>query len=180
MESHGFFGAGNNQPLDSSLTLLSGKNVGYSLQHSGTQILTPADTSEDVLATIPVPAGAMGPNGFLRIYTLWGMTGSTNAKTMRVRLGGIGGTMHWSSGAIVTASLIIVNSMSHIFNRGAQNSQVGVGTIAPGVGAGTISLPTTGAIDTSVPQDLVITGQKASAGEVLALDAYSVELFYKA
>jgi hypothetical protein len=151
----------------------------YVLANSGAQILTPADTTEDVLATIPIPAGAMGPNGFLRINSLWGFTGSTNAKSMRIRLGGISGTVYWFSTAIVSATFVTLSMMAHIFNRGAQNSQVATGTITGGISVGNVGLPPTGTIDTSVSQDLVITGQKASAGEVLALDAYSVEIFPK-
>lgn len=171
---------GSFQPADSSLALLAGKDVGYVLARSAAQVLTPADTTEDVLATIVIPAGAMGANGFLRIHTLWGFTGSTNAKSMRIRLGGIGGTQFWFSTALATASIIELSALAHIFNRNAANSQVGTGTIAGGIGAGTAALPATGSIDTSVSQNLVITGQKASAGETLALDAYSVEIFPKA
>lgn len=167
---------GSFQPADSSLALLAGKDVGYVLARSAAQVLTPADTTEDVLATIAIPAGAMGANGFLRIFTIWSFTSSANAKTMRARLGGIGGTIHGIGPS--TNGFQELQGVTMIFNRNAANAQVGTGLLANGfIGS---SAPTTGAIDTSIAQNLVFTGQKASAGETLALDAYSVEIFPKA
>jgi hypothetical protein len=52
-----------------------------------------ADTNENILATITIPAGAMGLNGILRVYADYTVTNNANAKTLRVRLSGIGGTV---------------------------------------------------------------------------------------
>lgn len=139
------------------------------LASSAVAVSCPADTSEDTLATITVPA--MSINGILRIFTLWSMTGSTNNKIPRVKLGG---TAFFAS-TVATGTVVGLMDERWIMNRGATNSQVGFqsGTLGQATSA---AANTTGAIDTSVPTTLLITGQKASAGETLTLDAYLVEL----
>lgn len=135
----------------------------------------PVDTTEDVLASIPLIASVMGPNGILRLTTLWSFTNSANVKTMRARLGGIGGTQ------FMNIPLTANDSLHHqclIRNRGALNSQVGAAagglSGSSGFGAGAVVVP--GAIDTSAATTLVITGQKATGAETLTLEAYLLEL----
>ena len=131
-----------------------------------------ADTNENILATITVPAGAMGLNGILRIYTLFTYTNSGNNKTTRVRFGGIGGTVYGSDVFTTTATF---SDMRIIQNRGAANSQVGMKASA-GVFTSSTAAVITSAIDTSAATTVVITAQKASAGETMTLEAYMVEL----
>jgi hypothetical protein len=134
-----------------------------------------ATTTEDIFATINVPAGAMGLSGILRVLTAWSVTNSANNKTLSVRLGGIGGTAYFSSTYTTIASCIDLHCIQ---NRGAANSQVSfVQSPSPagGLGAGAGALKT-GAVDTSVAQTVVITGQKGLAGETITLESYIVEL----
>lgn len=131
-----------------------------------------ADTAENILATINVPAGAMGLNGKLRLYTLFTVTSSANNKTLRARLGGIGGTIFY--GVTVTTT-VTVTDQRIISNRGAANSQVGPGDNSASFSQSN-TVATTGAISTAAATTLVITGQKASAGETLTLEDYLVEL----
>lgn len=146
------------------------------LAKSAVPVACPADTSEDVLATITIPAGAMGPNGALRISSNWTVTNSANNKSLRIRLGGIGGTQFLLQ--VLTGS-IAVSDLRMIQNRGAANSQVGGPAQMPATTlSGTACV--TSAVDTSVSTTLVITGQKALAGEVLTLESYLVELIYGA
>lgn len=133
------------------------------------------DTVEAVLATIAVPASAMGPNGILRVTLLWSYTNSANGKIKRVRLGGAAGTVLMQQ--TNTTSATIRHHML-IQNRNAQNAQIAgqyVGTFA----ASSVA-HATAAIDTSVAQDLVISGQLANAGDSVTLEAYVVELAYGA
>lgn len=130
-----------------------------------------ADTNENILATITIPAGAMGLNGQLRVTTLWTVTNSVNNKVIRVRLGGIGGTAYLGNTLTTSASAADTRVIS---NRGAANSQVGWQS---GLGTGgSSSAVQTSAIDTSAATTLVITGQKATAGETLTLESYLCEL----
>lgn len=134
----------------------------------------PADTNENILATVNIAAGEMGLNGILRVTTLWTFTNSANAKNLRWRLGGIGGTAFLDATQTTTATY---SDRRDIQNRGAANSQVGWAATATAGGAGaSTSAVTTGAIDTSAATTIVITGLKASAGETITLERYLVEL----
>lgn len=149
----------------------------YVLAQSSVAVTAPADTTEDTLATITIPAGAMGPNGRLRITTVWTITNSVNNKTLRIRLSGIGGTQFMNS---IQTLVTTVRDQHEIQNRNSASSQLGWNAASSG-GFGTSSnAVVTGAIDTSVQTTLVITGQKATSGEVLTLESYIVELFYAA
>lgn len=127
-------------------------------------------TSEEALATVTLPAP--GPNGGYEIRTVWTMTNGANAKTPRVRLGGISGTAFLNAAKTTIAS----NSDIHrIRNRGATNSQVGSGSASVAVGDSGSAI-VTGALDWSAALDLVITGQKAVGTETLTLESYEVWL----
>lgn len=145
------------------------------LAKSGAAVNTPADTSEDTLATITIPANAMGANGFLRITTLWTFTSSGNNKTPRIRFSGAAGTIYMNPVFTATVGLA---QMTVIANRGATNSQVGFASAATngGLGVSSASANVTSSVDTTAATTVVITGQKASAGETLTLESYLVEL----
>lgn len=142
------------------------------LAQSAVAASCPADTTEDVLATITVPANAMGPNGRLRITTIWSYTNSANTKTMKVRFGGTGGTQYLSTGQTTTASM---RHMVEIANRNSVSSQVG-GPSSSSSFATAGGNPVTSARDTTAAQDIVISGQKALSSETLTLESYLIEL----
>lgn len=149
---------------------------GLILGAGGAAINTPADTSEDTLATIVVPAGVMGANGFLRISTLWSFTSSANNKTPRIRFSGASGTIYMNPVFTTTVGLA---QLTIIANRNAANSQVGFASAATngGLGTSSASAAVTSSVDTTAASSIVITGQKASAGETLTLEYYLVEVF---
>lgn len=131
------------------------------------------NTNETTLATVAIPAGAMGLNGSLRVTTLWSCTNSGNNKTMRARLGGIGGSAFLAAVATTSASMRVMSILS---NRDAANSQVGFPSgNSAGTGTSTGAIFTS-AVDTSAEQTLVLTAQLASAGETITLESYQVEL----
>lgn len=130
----------------------------------------PADTTEDTLATITVPANTLGLNGALRIWTWWTMTSSVNNKTLRIRYSGAAGTVYAAPALTTSASLV---GLTVIGNRGATNSQVGGPSTTIANSAAAI---VTSAVDTTAATTIVITGQKASAGETLTLEGYIVEV----
>jgi hypothetical protein len=132
------------------------------------------DTLEAALATIAIPAGAMGPNGQLRVTTQWTYTNSANAKTLRVRFGGTSGTPYLAQSSTTTASAVFQN---RIANRGAANSQIGNSNTSFGATTGAV---VTSAVDTSAAVNLVITGVLANAGDTVTLESYLVELSYGA
>jgi len=120
----------------------------------------------------------MGANGMLRIWTLWTMTSSANSKTMKTHFGGVGGPAYMNLSGFASTSAF--QGVTMIRNRNSQSSQIGY---TPGASSGLSSNASsnlTSSQDTSTSQDIVITGQKASSGETLTLEAYTVELYYKA
>ena len=145
---------------------------GRILAQSGVALPSANSTGEQALATITIPGGTLGPNGAVLVRHLWTFTNNANVKTVRVRLGGISGTIH---SAIAGASALTYKGHCMIMNRGAQDSQVGQ-VADTSIFTTSVNALVTGAIDTSVDQDLIISIQKATGTDVGTLEAYSVEL----
>lgn len=146
----------------------------YVIGMSAVAVSVSATTAEEVLATIAIPAGAMGANGAIRVHLQWTVTNSADDKTLRTRLGGIGGTAFRE---IVTTAVVSVTDTLVIINRNSASSQVGRGANAATYGFGTTGAAVaTGTINTANAQDLVITGQKETSGDVLRLESYIVEI----
>lgn len=143
------------------------------LAQSGAASPVTGTTNETTLATIVVPAGAMGLNGVLRIRPKFTYTGSTNLKTLRVRLGG---STLWSGTNASNASNLGSEPYIDIQNRNSVSSQIGMPADAAGVNLQIVGAFLTAAIDTSAAQNLTITGQLASSGETITLEAYNVEI----
>lgn len=133
-------------------------------------------TAETTLATITIPANAMGPNGMVRVTTLWTSTGNNGTKDPRVRFGGVSGAAYSPQQHTASASTISQMAQTRIANRNATNSQVGHVSGAGVGGWGQSSAVTTSAIDTTAAQDIVISGQLANAADSLTLQSYLVEL----
>lgn len=133
----------------------------------------PANTSENALATISIPGGIMGPNGSIEILYTYRFTNNANNKIMRLRFSGIGGTAFQDRLVTTqqTSQLLTI-----ISNAGATNSQVGMGVGSTGIGETTNPIVTS-AVDTTVNQTVVITGQKANAADTLELVRYRVVIY---
>lgn len=145
----------------------------YVISKSAVAASNTATTNEEALATITLPP--LSANAIIRINTSWICTNGANSKTFRIRLGGLGGTAFMS----ITSTTIDMAILSRIIqNQNATNSQKSNAwlTATGSEQTGGSVVPVTGAIDTSVSTSLVITGQKASAGDILTLSSYSVEL----
>jgi hypothetical protein len=146
----------------------------YVLAQSGTAVTAAVDTNENILGTATIPASAMGTLALVRVTASWTCNNSANVKTIRVRLGGAAGTIY-HSGALTSST----GGMQFVWvqNANAANAQVGGGY---GFVVGGTSLlgvtKTTSAIDTSASTTLVITAQKATAGDTMTLDNFTVEL----
>lgn len=150
----------------------------FDFSHGGSTRAAPANTSENILQTVTLPGGTMGANGRLFIVTHWNQTNNANVKTARVRLGGIGGTAF--ADVPITSS---TNShlLTEIWNQNSASSQRGGVPAANSAPFGTYgSASVTAAVNTASSVDLVITGQKATAGDTLELLFHSVLLFYGA
>lgn len=131
------------------------------------------NTTETILATIPVPAGIMGVNGALRIAADWTTTNSANDKTLRIRLGGIGGAVLTG-----TAFTTVANAFHRmmVVNRNSASSQWVSTDRSRATDIVSSYEATTAAVNTAVAQDLVITGQLETGTETITLENYIVEL----
>lgn len=152
--------------------------VWYTIGQSGAPSSVTGTTNETVLATVTIPAGAMGPNGVIRVTTISTNTALTGTnKTLRYRLGGISGTLFCSSGNTTnTASSL----QRMIWNRNSESSQVGFISTSTGsyvTGTGALGTAT---VNTAVEQNFVITGLLADATETITLESYLVEILFGA
>lgn len=160
-------------------TFAAGTGLPYILARSFVLASHTGDTSETTLATITVPAGAMGANGILRITTQWSHTSSGNNKTLFVRFSGAAGTAYLNNNVTTTAS---TRDQRLISNRNATNSQVGtnLGAVSTGGWGSNANAVVTSAVDTTAATTIVIRCQLASSGETITLEGYLVELLYGA
>lgn len=131
-------------------------------------IASPADTNENTLASVVVPANALGKSGLIRVRAFWTLTSSVNNKTIAIKFGAT---------AIVSNVHTTVAGVDHDViagNAGATNSQVASSrTITP---AAIIGAETTAAIDTTADVTISFNATKASAGETATLKGFIVEI----
>jgi hypothetical protein len=157
---------------------VEGKALPYVFAQSGTAVSVSAVTSEETLATITIPGGAMGPNGWVGVSTIWSCNNDADAKTGRVRVGGGAGTaffgVNMSSNVGLSRAVYVVNSNS----ASSQKANIAGGN-AGGTGVFTSAAPTA-SVNTASDWDLVITGQKADSADTLTLEAYQVIICYGA
>lgn len=130
-------------------------------------------TNETALATISIPAGAMGTSRILRVTTIWTSTTAGSAKTCRVRFGGIAGTSY--AAITLSSTTITARSQIQIGNRGSASSQIGGSAVFAGFGTST-SANITSSVNTANAVDLVLSGTLVSGADTVTLESYLVEL----
>jgi len=140
---------------------------------SATGMSTTGDTNENTLATITIPAGAMGANGIVRITTVSSHTNSGNTKILRIKFGG---TTYASISVTTTATH---RQQTQIANRNSASSQIGSNTSASSFGASS-GAAVTSSVDTASAVTVLITGQNGLGSETITLESYLVEVIYKA
>ncbi|HSH96047.1 MAG TPA: hypothetical protein VK968_18010 [Roseimicrobium sp.] len=134
---------------------------------SATAIALTSSTTETTLVTVTIPAGMMTGSGSLLVTTLWSCTNNANAKTARVRFGGT------QFMYLPLASMASARMQTQIFNRGSGSQISAPGNLSFGTSVG--SLPT-GSIDTTIDQNVTITGTLANGADTMTLEAYTVQI----
>ncbi len=129
-------------------------------------------TAETLAYTYSAPAGLLGPNGAIEFQAKFAFTNSANVKTLRLRIGGIGGTM---LNAQSMTTNVTTGFSSRIENRNSESVQLGVNDTLS-YGAATSNYRTA-AVNTALATDFVLTMQHASAAENLTLEAVRVILY---
>ncbi len=138
---------------------------------SDADLTVPADTVENVLATISCPA--LSPTGIIRIWQAWTYTNNANNKTIRNRLGGASGTVIFGptrTTQLSQTALIIVSA-----NK-LTNSQHVSGITQNGLLTADGIAPTDYSVDLSVPFTIVLSGQKTNSADSLVLQHVHAEL----
>lgn len=140
------------------------------LASSASAVTAPADTAVNTLATYTLPAGTMGVNGEIEVEAIFTVNNNANTKTPRLHFGGsnIAGQALASSAASVERWVLKNRTTSSQIGRPAA---AGTG----GYGATTASVSTL-AIDTTAAVTILITGQKATAGDTMTLEGYTITL----
>lgn len=138
-------------------------------------LAAPAHTNETVLATITIAAGTMGANDSLRLTSVWTVSNNANTKRLRARIGGIGGTAYFDTGAAITSQASYVDLARTIHNRNSVSSQVSRGGSSTGAGQ-TSQAVITGTVNMANAQDLVFTAQLGTGTDTITLESYCVEL----
>lgn len=150
------------------------RQVAAILAKTGTAVSAPVDTNEDIVGTINVLANAVGPNGGISLRCGVTVNNNGNNKTIRVRVGGLGGTIILSANLVSTTGLIVDLWMT---NSGATNAQGFYGTgILPGA-LNNVLINTVTAVDTTAAWTIVITAQKATAGDTMTLNSLIAQLY---
>lgn len=126
---------------------------------------------ETVMVSKTIPAGLMGPNGRLSITGVCTNNNNANSKFVRVRLGGLVGTVFM---ALTQTTNISFRFIVDIYAQNSQNLQKGWVGNNP-VYAASGSPPLLGAVDMTVNQDLVITGQLTNIGDSIIIEERSIQ-----
>jgi hypothetical protein len=175
--SDGVPASGAHSPVKADIRAWGGvveEHLWQVLAHSAVAVSHTGDTSETALATVVVPGGTMGPNGILRVTSLWSFTNDADDKTLRLRFGaGLSGTQFLN---IALPSLASFRDQRQIANRNAADSQVGMSSLVLGGWGQSANAPVTAAIDTTQSRDLVLSGQLESGADTVTLEAYLVEV----
>lgn len=135
-----------------------------------------SSTSEQIVGSLRVPPGILLLNGRLRISGGLSMVNNANAKTLQVRVNGIGGTIMFQSPAL--ASNANYNFQTEIGLRNDGITQLGCGAgSAGGLGLSTTayaSFSTVNYLQNEI--EYVVTVTKATAGDLAQLETLTVQL----
>lgn len=136
---------------------------------------TGANTSETILKTVTLPP--LGLNSIIDIDSLFSWTSSANTKTIRVRLGGIGGQLVGSFASTTNLTQQLKTIIRNVNSVSTQKSFSVTST--SGFGTSTNAV-VSGAINTGVSTTLVFTGQldaaAAAAGDSIRYEASTVKV----
>ncbi len=143
----------------------------YLLATSAVAVSHTGSTAETTLATISVPANALGANGALRITAQMGYSGGTSTWTPRIKFNGTS----FIEPAAFANTLLSARLQTQIHNRNATNSQVGTALIQANF-SGVAGAVVTSAHDTTGALNITITGQLTNGADTVRLDSYTVEL----
>jgi len=122
-----------------------------------THVVLTGTTSETTMLTTSIPASLMNKRGRLTLLGLLSLTNNANVKTLRVKVGG------QTIVTVTSANQNILGFSGWLLNLNSETSQRSNSAVSF-------------TIDTTIANDLVITGQLANAGDTVTLTTVSVEI----
>ena len=169
--------AGNHQHTASQITdfntavlaLVSGgvrvlaMNTDAAVTGTGVQV-------ETTLFTGTIPAGTLGPNGSLDIYTLFSMTSSGGSKRFKVKVGGV------TIGDVSATTSASGRYLFTLTNRNSLTSQIG-GPAAQSSFGSTGSTNVTTSADFGQPVEVTITATVTAATDTITLNSCRVTAY---
>lgn len=122
--------------------------------------------------SLTVPANSIGPNGFIRVTTLWSFANTAGSKGHTVTYGG-------SNLMARTETTGLFHKMnSQLIGAGATNAQLIQTTTLSGGWGGISTAPSRSAIDTTASQTLAFKSQINTATDYDVMEGQIVEIFY--
>jgi len=149
------------------------------LAKSGASASFTGAVAEQSIVSYTLPGGLMTPWSQLEIIVLWTYTNSANTKILRVRHtsvgGGVSGNVYFYFAGTTTASVQNICAIRSNNSIAAQKGWgIGTGGVS-GLGALNASLSAYNR-NLANDSDIVLTGQLASSGETITVDAYTITL----
>ena len=127
------------------------------LYNLATPVVLKETTLETTMLTVSIPASLMNKRGRLNVLGLMLLTNNANSKTLKVKFGG------QTLATVTSTSQAALGFNSWLLNLNSETSQKNGNAVSF-------------TIDTTIANDLVITGQLANAGDTVTLTTVSMEL----
>ena len=127
------------------------------LYNLATPVALTGTTSETTMLTVSIPASLMNKRGRLNVLGLMILTNNANLKTLKVKFGG------QTLATVTSTSQAALGFSTWLLNLNSETAQRN-------------NNATSFTIDTTIANDLVITGQLANSADTLTLIALSVEI----
>jgi hypothetical protein len=148
--------------------------TGVSLKAISATAVQATGTAEEVVRTYPIPASLLAKSGdALRVKMSLTSAANANAKTVRLRLGGIGGAIIFT---LAGANATIWDVEFTIYRTTAANAQLNVSRYNGSAAGSGIPGTATSTVDLSAATDLVLTFSCPTAATDLTSNAWTVEL----
>ena len=127
------------------------------LYNLATPVVLTGTNSETTMLTVSIPASLMNKRGRANIIVLLSLTNNANAKTVRAKIGG------QTFVATTSTNQSLLGFSGWLLNLNSETSQKN-------------SMAASFTVDTTIANDLVITGQLANAGDTVTLTTVSLEV----
>jgi hypothetical protein len=148
--------------------------VAWAACKSGTAVSVTGTTTETTAATCTLPAGGIGPNGYVEVLPAFTYNVTAGVKTMAVRLGG---SLIWSTTGTTTAGW---RPILAFWNTGSQNAQASWASANGLASLGSSAALVRTTVNTAAATTLTITCQVAVTTDTCTLESYLVRITYGA